>query len=212
MDEYLETAVAAARAAGELQKAHYGGTLDIRYKGETDLVTEVDQACEKLIVGTIRSRYPGHDILAEENLEGYLKVSKSMVGKAKKVFAIRASGKSMNKARIGGKYSIEDGDYVIVDPNDKNPRNGDYVLSVINGCANIKKFLVNEKEGQIALVSESTENFLPIYINQDDNFIVNGIVKNVIKNSSFRELAEMEISSAAEVVHGAEQMVLARKS
>ena len=67
MKEFLEMAIAAARAAGELQKERYGGVLDIRYKGETDLVTEVDQACEALIVGLIRKRYPGHDILAEEN-------------------------------------------------------------------------------------------------------------------------------------------------
>lgn len=67
MEEYLETAMAAARAAGELQRSHYGGALAIRYKGETNLVTEVDQACEQLIVGMIRSRHPGHDILAEEN-------------------------------------------------------------------------------------------------------------------------------------------------
>ena len=67
MKEFLETAIAAACAAGGLQKERYGGVLDIRYKGETDLVTEVDQACEALIVGMIRKRYPGHDILAEEN-------------------------------------------------------------------------------------------------------------------------------------------------
>ena len=67
MKEFLETAIAAACAAGGLQKERYGGVLDIRYKGETDLVTEVDKACEALIVGMIRKRYPGHDILAEEN-------------------------------------------------------------------------------------------------------------------------------------------------
>lgn len=151
------------------------------------------------------------DIFAEENLEGYLKVSKSLAGKAKKIFAIRASGNSMNKAKIAGKYSIDSGDYVLIDPNDRHPRNGDYVLSVINGCANIKKFLINEKEGQIALVSESTENFLPIYIHQDDNFIINGIVKNVIKNSSFKELADFEISTSAEVLKSLEPVTIIKR-
>lgn len=67
MKEFLETASAAARAAGAVQKQRYGGAFAINYKGETDLVTEVDQTCEALIVETIRKRHPGHDILAEEN-------------------------------------------------------------------------------------------------------------------------------------------------
>jgi myo-inositol-1(or 4)-monophosphatase len=65
--EFLETAIAAARAAGALQKQSYCGDFAIEYKGETNLVTEVDQACEALIVETINSRHPGQDILAEEN-------------------------------------------------------------------------------------------------------------------------------------------------
>ena len=67
MDEFLNTAVIAAQAAGNLQKERYGGDIAIRYKGETNLVTEVDQACEALIVGMIRKNHPHHDILAEEN-------------------------------------------------------------------------------------------------------------------------------------------------
>lgn len=67
MNEFLETAVAAARAAGALQRERFGSELAIAYKGETNLVTEVDRGCEELIVAMIRRRHPGHDILAEEN-------------------------------------------------------------------------------------------------------------------------------------------------
>ncbi len=67
MKDFLETAITAARAAGALQKRQYGGEFAINYKGETDLVTDVDQSCEELIVSLIRARHPGHDILAEEN-------------------------------------------------------------------------------------------------------------------------------------------------
>ena len=67
MNVFLETAVTGARAAGKLQKDRYGGEFAINYKGETNLVTEVDQASEALIVETIRRNHPGHDILAEEN-------------------------------------------------------------------------------------------------------------------------------------------------
>ncbi|MFA6171022.1 MAG: S24 family peptidase [Patescibacteria group bacterium] len=130
---------------------------------------------------------------AEENLEGYLRVSRRLVGKIKNVFAVRAKGHSMNRAKVNGAQTIEDGDYVLVDPANKNPRNGDYVLSVIEGCANIKKFFLDKKEKQIALVSESTEAFKPIYIHADDDYMINGLVKNVIKSSFFsKEFSVMQ--------------------
>ena len=62
----LEHAVRAAKAAGDLQRGRLWSEHDIRFKGETDLVTEVDHACERLIVATLRDVYPDHDILAEE--------------------------------------------------------------------------------------------------------------------------------------------------
>ena len=37
----IEIAVAAARAAGEIQRQHRGGTFAVRHKGAVDLVTEV---------------------------------------------------------------------------------------------------------------------------------------------------------------------------
>ncbi len=39
---------------------------DVQYKTPTDLVTRADHEAERLIVGRIRARYPGHDILGEE--------------------------------------------------------------------------------------------------------------------------------------------------
>ena len=66
LDECLEVAVRAARAAGEMQKERLWSEVAIDFKGETDLVTEVDRACEELIVGTIRAAFPDHDVLAEE--------------------------------------------------------------------------------------------------------------------------------------------------
>ena len=67
MQQFLDIAVQAARAAGQLQRERLWSDFAIDFKGETDLVTEVDRACEDLIVGTIRRAFPGHDILAEEN-------------------------------------------------------------------------------------------------------------------------------------------------
>lgn len=62
----IDVAIAAALAGGAVLMEKFGTTLDIRHKGEVDLVTEADQAAEQAIVALIRERCPDHDILAEE--------------------------------------------------------------------------------------------------------------------------------------------------
>jgi SOS-response transcriptional repressor LexA len=121
-------------------------------------------------------------LLAEANLEGYLKISSSFFrGRSnRKLFALKVDGPSMNRAVIDGKR-IEDGDYVIIDSEDRTPRDGDIVLSIIDGLANIKRFHVDRQNRQIALVSDSTHHFPPIYVHEDDESMVNGKVVQVIK-------------------------------
>ncbi|MFA6145935.1 MAG: S24 family peptidase [Patescibacteria group bacterium] len=118
-------------------------------------------------------------IFAEQNIQGYLKISKHFLPKVvKNIFAIRAVGSSLNKAKIKNN-SIEDGDYVLIDGNYPNPQNKDYVLSVIDDVANIKRF-IKEKD-KIILLSESTEDIPPIYIHRRDKYMINGKVIQVIK-------------------------------
>jgi myo-inositol-1(or 4)-monophosphatase len=63
---HLAVATEAVMRAGRIQKARYASGVAVEYKGEIDLVTEVDRACELAILETIRSRYPTHDIVTEE--------------------------------------------------------------------------------------------------------------------------------------------------
>ncbi|XOB40792.1 MAG: LexA family protein [Candidatus Nealsonbacteria bacterium] len=121
-------------------------------------------------------------IIAEEHLEGYLKISNKLLKKKKGVFAIRAEGSSMNRANVNGK-TIENGDYVIIDSRNKTPNNGDYVLSIIDDVANIKKFILDKKNKQIVLLSESTTKFPPIFIHPEDfsKYLIGGKVVQVIK-------------------------------
>lgn len=121
-------------------------------------------------------------IFADENLEGYLKISGRLLKKKEGIFAIRAEGSSMNRADIGGK-SIEDGDYVIIDSKQKNPKNRDYVLSIIDDVANIKRYFEDKENKQIVLLSESRANFPPIYIHPQEipEYLVGGKVVQVIK-------------------------------
>jgi repressor LexA len=119
-------------------------------------------------------------IFANENIEGYIKISKSLLKKCQNIFAIRAQGLSMNKSVVNGN-TIEDGDYLIIDSSDTSPLDGDVVLSVIDEMANIKKYVWDEANNQIVLVSESTKDIPPIYIHEDDSFMINGKVIQVIK-------------------------------
>lgn len=120
-------------------------------------------------------------LLADENVAGYLKVSRSVLNRKSGIFALRVEGDSMNRAKIGGK-NLEGGDFVLIDSEYRTPRNGDYVLSVIDGQANLKKFERDSKTGDIMLVSESRNpKHKPIYISSEDDFMVNGKIISVIK-------------------------------
>jgi len=65
---YLAVATEAVLRAGAIQKTKYGQAIEIHHKGEIDLVTEVDRACESAILDLVRSRFPEHDIVTEETL------------------------------------------------------------------------------------------------------------------------------------------------
>jgi myo-inositol-1(or 4)-monophosphatase len=66
----LETAVAAAREAGQVLLEGYGTDLAVESKGDSSLVTRVDRESEDLVVSHIRRVFPEHRILAEEGSQG----------------------------------------------------------------------------------------------------------------------------------------------
>ncbi|MCI0422827.1 MAG: inositol monophosphatase [Acidobacteria bacterium] len=69
MRDYLEVAVEAAKLGGEVLKQSYGQVKKIEYKGEINIVTNVDKRSEILIVELLNSRFPTHSILAEEGTD-----------------------------------------------------------------------------------------------------------------------------------------------
>lgn len=123
-------------------------------------------------------------MFAEARVEGTLPISKKLlrVEHTDGLYAVKAVGVSMNRASVNGK-AIEDGDYVVVDGEDRNVKTGDYILSVINGLANIKRFTADKTNRQVVLQSESTQYFPPIHIHEDDldDYLINGKVIDVIK-------------------------------
>ena len=67
MKDVLELATALARQAGALQRQRFHEPREIETKSSAiDLVTDVDKACEELILSQISSKRPDDRVLAEE--------------------------------------------------------------------------------------------------------------------------------------------------
>ena len=62
----LETAIEAARRAGQAVAERYGAARHVTSKGYRDVVTEVDYIAERIVLETIRAHFPDHTILSEE--------------------------------------------------------------------------------------------------------------------------------------------------
>lgn len=100
-----------------------------------------------------------------------------------KVFVLMAVGESMNCANIQGK-SINNGDYVFVEPSTWwSIDEGDYVVSIIDGMANIKRLHIDSINERIILNSESSEFFDPIIIGANDLHLyqLSGKVVDIVK-------------------------------
>ncbi len=65
--EYLKFAETIAREAGGLLLRELPKERRIDYKGEVNLVTEVDRMSEELLIQRIRRTFPQHDIITEES-------------------------------------------------------------------------------------------------------------------------------------------------
>lgn len=63
----LDTAIAAARAAGELQRRHFHRPLRVTATMPHDIKLELDVRSQRIIERAILRRFPGHEILGEED-------------------------------------------------------------------------------------------------------------------------------------------------
>lgn len=128
-------------------------------------------------------------IYADGEVTGYLKVSSSLLPtnyKSADLFALKVVGDSMNRSNINGQ-SAENGDYIIADAKQPfEPSTGDYIVSLIDGKANIKKFISDRKNKQIGLISESSGDFPPIIIGANDgiDYLAQAKILRVVKTPS----------------------------
>ena len=89
----LEVATQAAKEAGKVLLAHYCSDKEIKHKGRSNIVTEVDILAEKLILDLLKSQYPDCNFLSEESnssvpVMGYTWVIDPLDGTNNYVFGI----------------------------------------------------------------------------------------------------------------------------
>ena len=65
----LEEVCEMALNAGEILRDGFGKLKSLKLKREIDVVTEIDRKSEKFLIGEIKSKFPGHHIIAEESGE-----------------------------------------------------------------------------------------------------------------------------------------------
>lgn len=145
----------------------------IEYKGGSrGIVTKSMQkikqdTVEVAVVGSIACGLP---LLAEENIECYLPISKEFLGSGK-YFILKANGNSMINA------GICDGDYVIV-KQQETAEEGQIVVALIDDEATLKRFYRDDKQKRIRLHPENNR-MKDMYF---DNVVIQGIAVKVIKD------------------------------
>ena len=114
------------------------------------------------LLGRVRAGAP---ILAEENIEYYINIDKSLF-RTEEGFALKVIGDSMIDA------GILEGDIALVAP-EKEPRNRDIVVALIENEATIKRFFL--KRNTITLMPEN-KNMEPMTLKAKDVTIIGRVI------------------------------------
>ncbi|MBN1300873.1 MAG: transcriptional repressor LexA [Melioribacteraceae bacterium] len=127
-----------------------------------------DDAIELPIVGRVAAGYP---ILAEQNIEGSITISASMLKNKTGSFGLKVKGDSMIEA------GIFEGDVVIVTPQ-KSANNGDIIIAMLQDEATLKRY--EKKENTVYLIPEN-KNYNIIEVNNREDFSIIGKVLGVFR-------------------------------
>lgn len=112
----------------------------------------------------------GIPLLAEQNIDSYISISKELLKSTNNYFILKAIGDSMNEA------GINDGDLVLI-KQQQIANDNDLVVALIDDEATIKEF--HRKQNMIILKPKSRNpSHQPIILTQ--NFKIQGVVERVI--------------------------------
>jgi len=109
---------------------------------------------------------------ADDFVEGKLDFNEHLIQNPAATFVVRVSGDSMINA------GIFPNDLLVVDRS-LEARTGKVVIAVINGELTVKRLI--QKNGDVILQAEN-QNYKPIFIQENDDFQIWGVVTNVIHN------------------------------
>ncbi len=135
---------------------------------------------ETLAVPLVGEVSAGPLMVAEENVEGWLRLPKSTLRPSSaKFFLLRVRGDSMNKAAVNGNR-VQDGDLVLV-RQQPVAEPGDIVVALIDGEATIKR--LEKGPNYFILRPQSTNrDHQPVVV--DREFEIAGVVCGVLKKGS----------------------------
>ena len=129
------------------------------------------------VVGRVPAGMP---MLADENVEGWIRIPAAMARPAsERFFLLGVRGTSMNKARVEG-GTIDDGDLILV-RQQSVARSNDVVVAVVDGQATVKRLIT--APGYFILRPESIDKtHLEIVVGMDMR--IAGKVTHVLKKGS----------------------------
>ncbi len=151
-----------------LLKLNMRGVLARREDGTLKILKDVSQnfGAYTVNVPLVGLAPCGAPLLAEENIEGFVPISRDLAKPPYKYFLLRARGDSMNQA------GIRDGDLALV-RQQETAQNGDRVVALIDDEATIKEFHRGE---DVIMLKPRSRNKKHKQIVLKKNFLVQGVV------------------------------------
>ena len=131
---------------------------------------DYDVPAEGQLLGDVKAGFPS----PAEDVREKLDLIKLLVKHKASTFFFRVSGVSMVDA------SMDEGDIIIVD-RAVDPYNNCKAVCFIDGEYTVKRIEILDGTVRLMPANDSTDKYKPIEVNQDNNFMVWGVVTYVIK-------------------------------
>ncbi len=159
----------ALEKAGYIRRGH--GARNVRIV-KVPLDADLEGRVETVPIPLIGTVAAGSPILAEENVEAQILVSKSLARGPHTYFLLRVQGDSMNRA------GINNGDLVLV-RQQQTAENGEKVVALIDDKATVKELHVS-RDAVVLHPRSSNKKHKPIILQRD--VLIQGVVIATIPN------------------------------
>ncbi len=147
----------------KLGNLHHSNNLDI-YSALTELSIELP-----LIDGGISAGFPSP---AQDFIDLSIDLNRELIKNPSSTFYGRVKGSSMQDA------GIADGDLLVIDKS-LEPKDGKIAICFIDGEFTVKRIKI---EDNICWLMPANDAYKPIKVNEENHFLVWGIVIHVIKS------------------------------